>query len=256
MRNALIATTSLLGATLLSGCVIVVGDDDAKLHYGAETRHDGYLVLDRGGDFSRIGGDIDLRGQLGGDLNLVSGDVTTDDLQVGGGVSIAAGDVDFSGRVAEDVSIAGGDVNFTAIGEEDVDIAAGDLFVSGRVGRDGSFAAGEMLIEAAIGRDLNAHADHMIIRSTVDGEVELVAAKEIRRRRRDDPEHGLIVMGGDFREGGDVCGITIEFEPGASIGAPMTVWAESQPNLSGVRGSSNISYIPRDGVDCDDLIEG
>ncbi|MBO6728190.1 MAG: hypothetical protein JJ910_00485 [Maricaulis sp.] len=238
MRNALIATTSLLGATLLSGCVIVVGDDDAKLHYGAETRHDGYLVLDRNGDFSRIGGDIDLRGQLGG------------------GVSIAAGDVDFSGRVAEDVSIAGGDVNFTAIGEEDVDIAAGDLFVSGRVGRDGSFAAGEMLIEAAIGRDLNAHADHMIIRSTVDGEVELVAAKEIRRRRRDDPEHGLIVMGGDFREGGDVCGITIEFEPGASIGAPMTVWAESQPNLSGVRGSSNISYIPRDGVDCDELIEG
>lgn len=254
MRKALIATASMVGATLLSGCVIVVGDDDNK-SFNPELRQDGYLVLDRSGDFSRIGGDIDLRGQLGGDLNLVSGDVTTDDLQVGGGVSIAAGDVDFSGHVAEDVAIAGGDVNFNGTGDEDVEIAAGDLFVGGQVGRDGSFAAGEMLIEASIGRDLNAHADHMIIRSTVDGQVELVAAKEIRRRRRNDSDHGLIVISGDLRGGGEVCGITIEFERGTSVGETLTVWAENEPDASDVRGRSNISYIPREGVDCDDLID-
>lgn len=44
MRKALIATASMVGATLLSGCVIVVGDDDNK-SFNPELRQDGYLSL-------------------------------------------------------------------------------------------------------------------------------------------------------------------------------------------------------------------
>ena len=89
----------------------------------------------------------------------------------------------------------------------------------------------------------------------VDGAVELVAAREIRRGRRDDSEHGLIVLSGDFREGGEICGVTVAFENGASIGGATTIWAETQPDLSGLRGASNVTYVHRNGDDCDDLID-
>ena len=55
-------------ALMTSGCVIVVdGDDDSKMLRGHGMRTvDGYVVLDRDGDYSRLAGDVNLRGRIGG----------------------------------------------------------------------------------------------------------------------------------------------------------------------------------------------
>lgn len=254
-KQWLVAATALTAALATSGCVVVVADETD----GAKIRHDrgssdGYVTLDRDGDYSRLGGDMNLRGRLGGDLSLVAGDVDADSLDVGGDVSIAAGDVNFTGNVRGEVSIAGGDVTWNGEAGDEFSIAAGDLGVSGRIAGEASLAAGEMDIDAVFLNGLSVQAGTIALAGEVSGPLKLVAVNEMRRNRDYDNDHGAVEIAGRIHDGGRICAIRVEFESSARVDGPLEVYAEVEPRLDGGASVPGLDYTPRNGRDCDDLV--
>ncbi|MBR9825382.1 MAG: DUF4097 domain-containing protein [Alphaproteobacteria bacterium] len=255
MQRAWLAAGVVTAALMTSGCVIVVADDDAaKMHFDGH-RQDGFIVLDRNGDYSRIGGDTNLRGFVGGDVSLISGDVEMDEITIQGDLSIAAGDVDFTGRVEGEASIAGGDVTWDGEAGDELSIAAGELMVRGRVEGEGSFAAASMHIESEIDGRLVAQADDMYVAGRVNNRIKLIAADEIRRSRRDEPDHGRIELNGYVADGGEVCTRTLIVGPDAQINGVLEVWAEEAPQVNSAARVADLRFNPRDGRDCDRYID-
>ena len=257
MAKFWLAATALSGALLTSGCVIVVGDDgDGNKMLGTTRASDGYIVLDRDGDYSRLSGDLNLRGRLGGDLSLVSGDVDIDNMDIGGEVSIAAGDVNFTGTVAGEVSIAGGDVSFQGHARDELNLAAGDLDVRGRADGEASLAAGDMVLDADFRDGLVASAGTLRLDGEVHGRLSLTSINGMRRHRDYDGEQGRITMAGRVHDGGEVCAVSVVFERGARIDGPLVVYAQSEPEIRAGAQVSGLDYRPRNRRDCEDLIDG
>lgn len=255
MTKLWLAATALATALMTSGCVIVVADEDDGAKMLRQHRSaDGYIVLDRDGDYSRLSGDLNLRGRLGGDLSLVSGDVDADGLEVGGEVSIAAGDVNFSGKVDGEVSIAGGDVSWDGDAGDELSIAAGDLTVRGRIAGPASLASGDMDVDAIFEDGLDAHGGSVSIRGEIHGPLELVAINEMRRNRDYDDE-GDIEIGARIHDGGQVCGIRVTIASTARIDGRFEVFAEHQPVVESGARVNDLVFTPRDRRDCEDLID-
>lgn len=254
MHKAWLVASVMTAALATSGCVIVVDDGDAKMHF-SERREGGFTVLDRDGDYSRIGGDTNLRGRVGGDVSLISGDVDMEDIMIGGELSIAAGDVDFAGRVEREASIAGGDVTWIGHAGHDLSIAAGELLVRGVVEGEGSFAAGNMMLDGDFMDDVSAQADDMFVQGRVAGTVRLVAADEIRRSRRNDPDHGRIELAAHLEQGGEICSRTLVVEPEARLEGTLYVWAEFEPVIADGARIDDLRFEARDGRECDDILD-
>jgi len=256
MTKLWLAATALTTALMTSGCVIVVADDDDGSKMLRQHRSsDGYLVLDREGDYSRLSGDLNLRGRIGGDLSLVAGDVDADGLEVGGEVSIAAGDVNFKGRVDGEVSIAGGDVNWDGEAGDEFSIASGDLSVRGRISGEAGLAAGDMDIDAVFMDGLSLRAGSVTLNGEIHGPLDVVAINEMRRHRDYDNGQGDIEIGARIHDGGEVCGIRVTIASSARIDGRLDVFAESEPEVAGGARVENLVYTPREGRDCEDLID-
>lgn len=255
MQKVLLAATALTTALMTSGCVVVVADDgDGKSLRHSARSADGYVVLDRDGDYTRLAGDVNLRGRIGGDLSLVAGDVDIDGLDIGGDASIAGGDIVFSGRVGREASIAGGEINFSAEVGDELNLAGGEIEFSGRAHGEASLAAGEMVLAGWFGDLLHAEADEIRFTGEARGPVKLVAADELRNSRRNN-QRGLIEIDGTLAQGGEICAISVVFAEGSRVGPSVTVWAESAPVMETGARVSGLDYRPRDGRDCDDLID-
>lgn len=253
MRKALAMTAALAAAMATAGCVIVVGDDgDSKMRHGAHASG-GYVTLDRNGDYSRIGGDINLRGRLGGDLSLVAGDVDADRLDVDGDVSIAAGDINYSGRVGGEASIAGGDIDWSADVGGELSLAAGSLNVSGRMGGEASIAAADMTSSANYARGLNAHGNDIHLAGSIAGPLKIVAVREIRQRRDYHDDDGRVSLAGAIHDGGDICSRSVIIRSSARISGTLRVWAETEPQIEAGAQTGELVYVARNGRDCDDV---
>jgi len=157
--------------------------------------------------------------------------------------------------VQGEASIAGGDVYWSGYAGRDLSIAAGSLLVEGVVERDGSFAAADMRINAEIRGELRAQADDMFVGADVSGPTRLVAADDIRRSRRNDPEHGRIELAGHLSQGGEVCTRTLIIGPDARIDGTLHVWAESDPVIASGARVNDLRFEARDGRDCDDILD-
>ena len=254
MRKALAMSAALAAAMATAGCVIVVGDGDGEVKRRHTDRSvDGYVVLDRDGDYSRIGGDINLRGRLGGDLSLVAGDVDADQLMVGGDVSIAGGDIDYSGHVGGEASIAGGDIDWNADVEGELNLASGSLNVSGDIGGEGAMAAGRLTSTADFHDGLSANGNQIHLGGSVAGELRIVSVGEIRRRRDYDESDGRVVLAGVIRDGGDVCARSVVLTSTARINGTLRVWAESQPEIEAGAQAGDLVFVARNGRDCEDV---
>lgn len=256
MRKFLAITAVLAAAAATAGCVIVVGDDDGeiKLRHGAHSR-DGYITLDRSGDYSRIGGDFNLRGRIGGNLSLVAGDVDADGLIVEGDVSIAAGDIDFSGRVDGDASVAGGDIDWRADVGGELGLAAGSIDVAGHMTGPASMVAANINSTARYESSLHAQGNEMRIAGSVSGPVRLVSGDEIRSNRDYDDRDGRIELAGTIADGGQICARSVSIESTARITGTLQVWAESEPEIASGARTGNLVYMPRNSRDCDDFID-
>jgi hypothetical protein len=254
MRKALAMTAALAAAMATAGCVIVVGDDDGeyKLRNGEHSLN-GFITLDREGDYSRIGGDINLRGRIGGDLSLVAGDVDADRLEVEGDVSIAAGDIDYTGRVGGEASVAGGDVDWSADVGGELSLAAGSLEIAGHIAGPASIAAADMNSAADYARGLTLNGNDIHLGGSVSGPLKIVAVGEIRQRRDYHNDDGRVQIAGAVHDGGDVCSRSVVVLASASITGTLRVWAESEPRIEAGAQAGNIVFLPRDGRDCEDV---
>jgi hypothetical protein len=254
MRKALAMTAALAAAITTAGCVVVVGDgdSDSKLRHG-EHSFDGFVTLDRDGDYSRIGGDINLRGRLGGDLNLVAGDVDADRLDVDGDVSIAAGDINYTGRVGGEASVAGGDIDWAADVGDELSLAAGSLDVSGHMAGPAAIAAADFTSSAQFARGLDAHGSDIHLAGSVSGPLRIVAVDEMRRRHNYGDQDGRVELAGAIHDGGDICSLSVVVMSSARISGTLRVWAESEPRVDAGAQAGNIVFVPRDGRDCDDV---
>lgn len=254
MQKVLLAASALTTALMTSGCVIVVdGEDDSKMLRGHGARTvDGYVVLDRDGDYSRLAGDMNLRGRIGGDLSLVAGDIDADDLEVGGDVSIAGGDINYSGRIGREASIAGGQITFAADVGDDLNLAGGEIEFSGRVDGEAALAAGQMTVGGWFGDELHAHAEEIRFTGEATGPVTFVSAKELNRNRRN-RDRGQVEISGSLENGGRICAIDVVFTETARVRGSLTVWSENPPVTRSGAQVSGLDYQPRNGRDCDDL---
>ncbi|SDL91450.1 hypothetical protein [Maricaulis salignorans] len=256
MRKALAMSAALAAAMATAGCVIVVDDGHSggeakRLH--SERTQDGYVVLDRDGDYSRIGGNINLRGRLGGDLSLVAGDVDADQLAVDGDVSIAGGDIDYSGHVGGEASIAGGDIDWNADVDGELGLASGSLNVAGEIGGSASIAAASLTSTANFNDGLNANGNRIHLGGSVAGDLRVVSVGEIRRRRDYDDTDGQVELTGVIRNGGDVCARSVIVTSTARINGTLRVWAEAQPEIEAGAQTDDLVFVPRNGRDCKDI---
>ncbi|WP_417497707.1 hypothetical protein [Maricaulis sp.] len=254
MRKALAITVAMAAALATAGCVIVVdgSEGEVKLRHGDRTQ-DGYVVLDRDGDYSRIGGNINLRGRLGGDLSLVAGDVEADRLMVGGDVSVAGGDIDFSGQVGGEASIAGGDIDWMADVDGELSLAAGSLDVSGRIAGPASIAAASLTSAAQFNDGLTANGNAIHLGGSVSGPLRIVSVGEIRSRRNYDDNDGRVELTGTIHDGGDICSRSVVVTSTARISGTLRVWAETSPDVAPGAGAGNLVFVPRNGRDCEDV---
>ncbi|WP_417481806.1 hypothetical protein [Maricaulis sp.] len=254
MRKAFAITAAMAAALATAGCVIVVGDSDGevKLRHD-DRRQDGYVVLHRDGDYSRIGGNINLRGRLGGDLSLVAGDVEADQLAVDGDVSIAGGDIDFSGRVGGEASIAGGDIDWMADVGGELSLAAGSLDVSGHIDGPASIAAASLTTSADFSDGLTANGNAVHLGGSVSGPLRIVSVGEIRSRRDYSDSDGRVELIGAIHDGGDICSRSVIVTSTARISGTLRVWAESAPELQPGAQAGNLVFVPRNGRDCEDV---
>lgn len=256
MRRVFLTTAILAAATALAGCVIVVRDDvnDGKDRHN-EHSINGYTMLDREGDYSRIGGDMNLRGHIGGDLSLVSGDVDASQLVVDGDVSIAGGNIQYAGQIGGDASVAGGHIDWNADVGRELSLAAGSLTVRGQISGPASIAAADLTSEADYARGLQAQGSEIHLGGSVSGPLKLVSAGDRHRSRSYRDDQGRIEIAGIVNDGGQVCTRTLTILSGARISGDLQVWAESAPVIEGDVSAANITYLARDGRDCDDLID-
>tara|TARA_R110000868_G_scaffold2321_7_gene17312 strand:- start:29465 stop:30238 length:774 start_codon:yes stop_codon:yes gene_type:complete len=256
MRRVFLTTAILAAATALAGCVIVVSDDgeEGKLRH-SEHSLNGYTMLDREGGYSRIGGDMNLRGHIGGDLSLVSGDVDASQLVVDGDVSIAGGNIQYVGEIGGDASVAGGHIDWNANVGRELSLAAGSLTVRGQISGRASIAAADLTSEADYARGLRAQGSEIHLGGSVSGPLQLVSAGDRHHNRSYRNNQGRIEIAGIVNDGGQVCTRTLTILSGARISGDLQVWAESAPVIEGDVSAANITYLARDGRDCDDLID-
>ena len=254
MRKAFAMTAAMAAALATAGCVIVVDgtEGEVKMRHGERTQ-DGYIVLDRDGDYSRIGGNIDLRGRLGGDLSLVAGDVEADRLMVGGDVSIAGGDIDFIGRVGGEASIAGGDIDWAADVDGELSLAAGSLVVSGHIAGPASIAAASLTTTAEFNDGLTANGNAVHLGGSVSGPLRIVSVGKIRSRRDYDDNDGRVELTGVIHDGGDICSRSVIVTSTAQISGTLRVWAESAPEIETGGRAGDLVFVPRNGRDCEDV---
>lgn len=254
MRKAWFAATAITSALMISGYVAVVADDtDGSKMLGQHRGANGHTVLDTDGDYSRLAGNLNLLGRVGGDVSLVAGDVDMDDMDIGGELSIAAGDVNFSGSVGGEASIAGGDVNWDGTAHGELSIAAGNLNVTGRMHGPAHLAAGNLEIDGWFGDALNARGGEIELSGEVIGPVELISANRLRDNRRNG--HGAIEISGILADGGRVCARTLEIAGSAQIAGTLHVWTESEPVMASGADVENLVYHAREGRECEDIFD-
>ena len=116
-------------------------------------------------------------------------------------------------------------------------------------------AAASMHLDAYFTDEVVAQADEMLVEGRFAGAVKLVAADEIKRRRMDDPDHGLVEIAANLQAGGEICARTVVFEPGARLGGELRVWAVSEPVIPAGMNASRVTFEYRDDRDCDDILD-
>tara|TARA_R110000868_G_scaffold2321_7_gene17311 strand:- start:28013 stop:29392 length:1380 start_codon:yes stop_codon:yes gene_type:complete len=139
----------------------------------------GEVSVDGSNDDVRFfGGELNVRGEIDGDIFAITGDGEID-ATVHGDVKFFGGDLNLSGIVDGQVQIAGGDVTMSGDFADDVNVAGGDISIDGSVGGQLSAAGGSVQILASVGNGLRLGGGDIVIRqgSEIAGDSRIVAGE-------------------------------------------------------------------------------
>lgn len=186
-------------------------------------------------DVTFFGGELDIRGDIDGDIFAVAGDGRINAV-VHGDVSFFGGDIDLAGVVDGSVEIAGGDVNVDARIGDDLEAAGGDITVEGTVGGDLGAAGGSARIDAVVQGDLHAGGGDVVVvaASEVFGDARIVAGQlEFSGTLHGDAdiEGSDVTLAGVFNGNVEVRAEHVVVTPGARIAGLLTVRSPVEPEI-------------------------
>ncbi|WP_417492160.1 hypothetical protein [Maricaulis sp.] len=187
-------------------------------------------------DIHFLGGELNIRGEVDGDIFAVSGDGQID-ATVHGDVEFFGGDIDLNGVVDGSVEIAGGDVNIAAMVGGDLNAAGGDVSIEGETGGELNAAGGSVHIAAIVGGDLRAAGGEVVIEAStvVSGESRVAAGSvEILGTLNGDAdiEGGHVVLNGAFGGDVEVTAEEVTVLSSARIVGLLTVRSPVEPDIA------------------------
>tara|TARA_R110000868_G_scaffold232835_2_gene486443 strand:+ start:3572 stop:4888 length:1317 start_codon:yes stop_codon:yes gene_type:complete len=133
-------------------------------------------------DVSFLGGDLNIRGIIDGDISAVAGDGRID-ATVHGDVEFFGGDLEVRGEIDGQVEIAAGDIDISARIGGDLDAAGGEVTIEGEIGGELSAAGGSVEIAAIIHEGLQAAGGSVVIQpgTEIFGDSRIVAGHAVFR---------------------------------------------------------------------------
>ena len=187
-------------------------------------------------DIHFLGGELNIRGDVDGDIFAVSGDGRIDGT-IHGDVEFFGGDIDLNGVVDGSVEIAGGDVNMAAMVGGDLNAAGGDVSIEGEVGGELNAAGGSVRVSAIVGGDLRAAGGEVVIEALteVSGDSRVVAGSvEIMGTLNGDAdiEGGHVVLNGAFGGDVEVTAEEVTVLSSTRIGGLLTVRSPVEPDIA------------------------
>ena len=187
-------------------------------------------------DVTFIGGELNIRGEIDGDIFAISGDGRIDAV-VHGDVEFFGGDIDLSGTVDGSVEIAGGDVNISARIGDSLNAAGGDVTIEGETGGSLHAAGGSVRITAIVGDDLRAAGGEVRIESAsvVAGDSRVVAGEVYYdgiTRGDADIEGGEVTLSGQFDGDVEVQAEQVFVLSSARIDGLLTVRSPVEPIIA------------------------
>ena len=185
-----------------------------------------------------LGGEIDVRGQINGDIKGVAGSIRVN-ADVTGSVQLAGGEIDVAGTIGEDLDLAGGDLQSRSNVSGDANFAGGDIEVSGAIGGMLNAAACDLAVDLDMAGGFVETSGASRVGGTaevVGGEVHL--AGEISGRV--EIEGGEIHLSGVFLDDVDITAEEVYILDGTRIAGALTVQSRQEPVIAD--GASFGSY--------------
>lgn len=187
-------------------------------------------------DVTFIGGDLNLRGDIDGDVFAIAGNGRIDAV-VHGDVEYFGGDIDLRGTVDGSVEIAGGDVTISARIGRDLSAAGGDVTIEGETGGELHAAGGSIRITALVGGDLRAAGGDVAIEpaSEVSGSSKIVGGHVHYAGATHgdaDIEGGQVTLSGTFDGDVEVRAEQVTLLSTARIAGVLTVRSPVAPEIA------------------------
>lgn len=191
-----------------------------------------------------LGGEMDVRGLVDGDIKGIAGVIQVD-ADVRGSVQLVGGEIDVSGTIGNDLDIAGGDVQSDAAVTGDANFAGGDSQVGGTIGGMLNSAAGYLEVSAQIGGDAKLAGGYIETTRTsnIAGSAEIVGGEVHLAGQIDGPvdiEGGEIHLSGTFLGDVEVTAEEVYVLEGTRVSGELQIRSPSDPVIAD--GTSFGSY--------------
>ncbi len=183
-----------------------------------------------------LGGEMDVRGQIDGDIKGIAGSIQVD-ADVRGSVQLVGGEIDVSGTIGNDLDIAGGEVESDANVTGDANFAGGDSRVGGTIGGMLNAASGHLEIDAQVAGDAKLAGGYIEAGrySTIAGSAEIVGGEVHLAGRISGPvnvEGGEIHLSGTFLDDVEVLAEEVYILDGTQISGELRIRSPREPVIA------------------------
>ena len=226
MRHLAIAAAA---AAIVTGCV-QAASPQTQTFDGLV----GHIEADTNGDVEMNGAAVTLSGRVGGNAVLNGGSVDVD-ATIAGSLEANGGSVEIDGSVAGASLVSAGWADLRGAHAGPVAVNAGSANLSG------AFASGFTANIGAIDFEGDAQAPVVISGQGRQG----------GWFRSGDGDRSRVLIDGMLAQGGSICAHEVTFGPGARLGAPIDIRADSRPDLPSGLDAALVSFTPRDNERCD-----
>ncbi|WP_041636862.1 hypothetical protein [Maricaulis maris] len=180
-----------------------------------------------------LGGEMDVRGQVEGDIKGIAGSIRVD-ADVTGSVQLVGGEVSVSGTIGNDLDLAGGEIDSDANVGGDANFAGGESRISGTIAGFLNAASGHVEIGSQVGSDAKLAGGYISTTSSsrINGEAEIVGGEVHLRGQIDgraDVEGGEIHLSGVFLDDVEIMAEEVYILEGTRVTGTLTIRSPQAP---------------------------
>jgi len=224
MNTNTIKTWMMAGGLAIS---LLTGNASAQI-IGGEVEIDGSRQ-----DVVFLGGEMDVRGQVEGDIKGVAGSIRVD-ADVTGSVQLVGGDVRVSGTIGNDLDLAGGEVESEAHIGGDANFAGGESRIAGTIAGFLNAASGHIELDTQVGSDAKLAGGYITLspNSRISGEAEIVGGEVHLQGQIDgrvDVEGGEIHLSGTFLDDVEIMAEEVYILDGTRVSGTLTIRSPEEP---------------------------